>query len=57
MDPIIVINNGAVFEGDISYFEKVFFVFPDEYTFEDKVEQIEEFCSDNDFTLQFHWKN
>jgi len=49
-DPMILVQNGNVFEGKLHHWEDCFFSFPDGFTFEQKMFQIKSFC------LQKNWK-
>ena len=48
----IIIDGGDVFEGNFDQFEDCFFSFEEGSDEDDKIEQIEEWCLEEDFELE-----
>lgn len=52
----IKVNNGDLFEGNLEQWEDCFFSFPFHYSVNDKLDQIQNYCSGHKYDLTLSWK-
>lgn len=54
---IIKVNDGDLFEGNLEQWEDCFFSFPFHFSLNDKLEQIQNYCSGYNYNLAFSFKS
>lgn len=52
----IKVNDGNLFEGSLEQWEDCFFSFPFHYSMNDKLDQVQRYCSDSKYDLTLSWK-
>lgn len=57
LTPWIKVEGGDLFEGTLEQWEDCFFAFPESFSTEDKLSQIESFATGSDFSFEVTWKN
>jgi hypothetical protein len=53
----IKVNDGDLFEGSLDQWEDCFFAFPFHFSLNDKLEQIQNYCSGYNYNLTFSFKS
>ena len=53
----IKVNDGDLFEGSLEQWEDCFFSFPFHFSLNDKLEQIQNYCSGYNYNLAFSFKS
>jgi hypothetical protein len=53
----IIVDGGNFFEGSLGQWEDCFFSFPDDFSMNDKIAQIQDYCIKEGMDLVFSFKN
>jgi hypothetical protein len=57
LTPWVKVEEGDLFEGTLEQWEDCFFSFPNDFTTDDKLAQIQDFCHSSGFDYKVTWKN